>query len=515
MAQQNVEFNIGANVTGMEAIATLINRVGALEAETKRLTTANAGLASSTDAVIKNGTRYNNAIDAQSKELRNARQGTQQLGAQINDFATSVSTGTSVVQAFNQQIGQVGYAMSMMGGTAGKVGTFLAGPWGAAITMGVAVLAPFISKLFETSAAAEEAAAKLQTTAQAARNLVGTENALALNAAQMKLNKGYERRLELEAFINRQVKDRGGRPMFSYRQQKELLAVNQEIMAQESLVKTAIEQNDKLTAALEKANKPLSSGRSSTGGARRAGQSAGVEYRKAAEEEIRRLNQTTNEIFNQLKPFGERGAELFKPREKAAPLPITTDLAKDFAPTLKAMEEMRPMLKELEQSFANIGMSVSNAFKGMLTGAMSWKDGMKGIINSVIDELFRLYVVQQIVGFIGGALKGIGLPMPKIAGARANGGNVSGNRPYLVGENGPELMVPGGSGTIIPNRNLGMASSGSGMTINVDARGASDPAAVRAQVQQGILEAAPAIIAAAEARTVQGMRRPRLGGAMQ
>jgi hypothetical protein len=78
------------------------------------------------------------------------------------------------------------------------------------------------------------------------------------------------------------------------------------------------------------------------------------------------------------------------------------------------------------------------------------------------------------------------------------------------------LFIPGGSGTIIPNRNL--SSNGGGgnpINISVDARGASDPAAVRAQVQQGILEAAPAIIAAAESRTVAGLRRPRLGGVMQ
>ena len=89
------------------------------------------------------------------------------------------------------------------------------------------------------------------------------------------------------------------------------------------------------------------------------------------------------------------------------------------------------------------------------------------------------------------------------------------NSPYIVGERGPELFVPNGNGTIIPNRNLGSGKGGSGMVINVDACGSADPATVRAQVQQGILEAAPAIIAAAEARTVGGLRRPRLGGVIQ
>jgi hypothetical protein len=39
-------------------------------------------------------------------------------------------------------------------------------------------------------------------------------------------------------------------------------------------------------------------------------------------------------------------------------------------------------------------------------------------------------------------------------GARANGGQVVGGKPYMVGERGAELFVPGRSGTIIPNDQL-------------------------------------------------------------
>jgi hypothetical protein len=97
----------------------LIASVDSLRAETEKLKSANAGLASSTETVIRNGTRYNNMADAQSKELRRQRQGTQQLGMQFNDLATSISTGASPIQAFNQQLGQIGFAMSEMGGKAG------------------------------------------------------------------------------------------------------------------------------------------------------------------------------------------------------------------------------------------------------------------------------------------------------------------------------------------------------------------------------------------------------------
>ena len=37
---------------------------------------------------------------------------------------------------------------------------------------------------------------------------------------------------------------------------------------------------------------------------------------------------------------------------------------------------------------------------------------------------------------------------------KALGGSVSSNTPYIVGEKGPEMFVPAGSGTIVPNSEL-------------------------------------------------------------
>jgi len=183
--------------------------------------------------------------------------------------------------------------------------------------------------------------------------------------------------------------------------------------------------------------------------------------------------------------------------------------------------------EEIRRSYESIGSSVSDAFKGMLTAGRSWRDGMKGIINAVIDQLWQMYVVQQIVGLVSGALGGGGVKVSAastfasidaaanvagagIAGARAKGGPVEPGKTYLVGEEGAELFTPDRHGQIIPSGQTANAGKAP-MVINVDARGATDPAAVRAQVQQGILEAAPAIVAAAEARTITSISRQRLG----
>ena len=52
---------------------------------------------------------------------------------------------------------------------------------------------------------------------------------------------------------------------------------------------------------------------------------------------------------------------------------------------------------------------------------------------------------------------------------RALGGAVGAGQPYLVGERGPELFVPGAQGNIVPNNAMG----GANVTVNVDASGSS------------------------------------------
>lgn len=56
-----------------------------------------------------------------------------------------------------------------------------------------------------------------------------------------------------------------------------------------------------------------------------------------------------------------------------------------------------------------------------------------------------------------------GIAALSIAGARADGGPVSQNQTYLVGERGPELFTPNTNGAIVPNNKLG----GGNVTVNL------------------------------------------------
>ena len=55
----------------------------------------------------------------------------------------------------------------------------------------------------------------------------------------------------------------------------------------------------------------------------------------------------------------------------------------------------------------------------------------------------------------------------RFGGPRAAGGPVTAGMPYLVGEKGPEIVVPGRSGTVIPNNRLAVGGGGMNVTINM------------------------------------------------
>jgi hypothetical protein len=586
---QKVEFLFAAQVSGNEQLKALTQSVDKLRKEMDALKTANAGVAASTDAVVRNGSRLNTAMDTQAKAMRNSRMGTQQLGMQLNDFATSVSTGASPLQAFNQQIGQAGYAMSMMGGTLGTVGRFLAGPWGAAILVGTMLLGQFKGKTEES----EDATASFGDYAIATFQSVGESIANGLTPAVEAIQPALTALEPVIDSVGIFFTNLGvvGEKVANGLIQTFVIAINSiSILASNSFgmvaelvvgtINVGIRAVNSLIAMVENSINKIGGyvnqvsdifslgfrvgeanfGRLETitnkwaGTSKKAAAEVGAAYQKAlgtdfidgADISKRADARAAQRAADNIKKKGggakgDTGGSADKAKKEKADFSLLgfyeeffakefqqndeslAKIAEDQINSLlstvpemaKMSDEMEAIIsrnEELNNSFDAIGNSVSESFKGMLTGAMSFKDAMKGIIGAVIEELWKLFVVQQIVGVVKSAMGSV-FGVPTLPG-KAIGGSVGKNKPYMVGEQGPELFIPGGSGTIIPNRNLS-SSGGGNFNISVDARGASDPAAVRAQVQQGIMEAAPAIIAAAESRTVAGLRRPRLGGVMQ
>lgn len=120
--------------------------------------------------------------------------------------------------------------------------------------------------------------------------------------------------------------------------------------------------------------------------------------------------------------------------------------------------------------------SFEDAFVGIVRGTTSAKDAFKSMANSIIDDLIRMQVRKSITAPLGGFLDkilgdvfgpggGIGGGIPGNIPGKALGGPVMGSTPYIVGERGPELFVPGTSGRIIPNNAMRNAQGGGQTTI--------------------------------------------------
>jgi len=104
------------------------------------------------------------------------------------------------------------------------------------------------------------------------------------------------------------------------------------------------------------------------------------------------------------------------------------------------------------------------------TGKLSFKD----LANSLIAEFAKSQVKNIFSSLLGMGGSGGSNIFGSIAGffgfggGKASGGSVMGGKSYMVGERGPEMFTPGGTGTITPNQAFGGASN-TVVTYNIQA----------------------------------------------
>jgi len=150
--------------------------------------------------------------------------------------------------------------------------------------------------------------------------------------------------------------------------------------------------------------------------------------------------------------------------------------------------------EELKGLYSDIGMTIKSgvidAIQGAIDGTKSLQDVATGLLNKIANKLLDLAVNMALFGVGSGTGSGGGLlggffkpsPTPK-----AKGGSVSGGTPYLVGERGPELFMPGRSGGIAPAGSFG---GGTNVVVNVDATGSNVQGDDQSSKQLGVMLAA-------------------------
>lgn len=154
----------------------------------------------------------------------------------------------------------------------------------------------------------------------------------------------------------------------------------------------------------------------------------------------------------------------------------TKSAAEQAKETIKMFDEQLKHLGITYDEFNGladaVGASMTNSFMSIVDGTQSTKDAFKSMASDIIKELYRVLVVQQMVGsiatatskgsgllgFIGG-LAGLKGPTAAIGG-KASGGALQAGQASVVGEQGREIFVPSTSGRVL---SVGQAQSAAGL----------------------------------------------------
>ena len=154
-------------------------------------------------------------------------------------------------------------------------------------------------------------------------------------------------------------------------------------------------------------------------------------------------------------------------------------------------KELTQVERDRQNVLRSTESSLTSGFMAMVEGTKSVKGAFKTMAYDIVRELYRVLVVQRLVGaisggfgmFTGSSTGSLGLPF-----GLATGGTMMPNQPYLVGEHGPELVIPRHSGTVVnANQTAGAMSESGGFTQNLSINvSGSDAAMVRTEIAKMI-----------------------------
>tara|TARA_R100000951_G_scaffold108976_1_gene105613 strand:- start:793 stop:3366 length:2574 start_codon:yes stop_codon:yes gene_type:complete len=197
------------------------------------------------------------------------------------------------------------------------------------------------------------------------------------------------------------------------------------------------------------------------------------------------------------------------------------DFAERNPEIIQGLEEQIRATREIAQVGSVVQKSFEDGFLAIIEGSKSVVGAFKDMARLIIKELFKILVVQRIVGFISAGIEGfVGglgsaapsqspLPTPRPKRA-ASGGTLVANKPFLVGERGPELVMPNRQGSIYNADLTSKAMNGSGkitqvFNFNLSANGDES-------VKKIVAQAAPQIADMAQKGVIAARRR---GGTMR
>lgn len=208
----------------------------------------------------------------------------------------------------------------------------------------------------------------------------------------------------------------------------------------------------------------------------------GIKGLRPLEQELARLERRRDQMIENAKAaYKEAGEEIdgydivqieniayawFNAESSAAKFADTQSsaLSESELASLRAAEALKVYTDQLEQlgvtaaEFETIGStmqsSMESAFMSIVDGTASSKDAFKSMAADIIRQLYRVLVVQRMVGQLQTTTSAGSGILGAIGGAlgitgQASGGAVQAGLPYMTGEHGRELFVPSTAGRVL------------------------------------------------------------------
>lgn len=179
-----------------------------------------------------------------------------------------------------------------------------------------------------------------------------------------------------------------------------------------------------------------------------------------------------------------------------------------------AVDQSEAFKQAVGNAISQFGDQFFDTFvNGLKTGEFAFKAFAASVLEDLSKLIFKLMVTIPIAnalqaalsggfgGLFGGGVSANAFQFPTQIPALAGGGTAIGGRPHLVGERGPELFVPGRTGTVVPNHALG---GGTPVIVN---QNITINAGVAEQVRLEIMRARPQLRKDAVDAVQQGIAR--------
>lgn len=270
-----------------------------------------------------------------------------------------------------------------------------------------------------------------------------------------------------------------------------------------SAAKTAVADIDR---QLEAGSKALTSGAPSKGSGR-AGTKTAAARENEFERAVKSIRERTAAQEIELRLVGEREEAAERLRAafelenaaKEAGIALTPALkaeidalAGSYAAATTAVRDAEEAQNDAQARMEAVRSTARDALGGFVSDLRDGKSATDALANSldkIADKLLDLALDQTIAALFGlggesGGVGGLGKILGSLfGGKRERGGPVSAGRAYLVGEKGPELIVPPSAAAVIPNDRLRGGATSVSMPITIDARGADSAGLERVRAE--------------------------------